>query len=222
MKLKHPLLLGSLLSAGLFVAATGAQAGFSANIGVTTDYVWRGVSQTDSDPAIQGGLDWEHDSGFYLGLWGSNVDFGSGTDADVETDIYGGFKLETADGLGFDFGVVRYLYPGSGEYNMTEIYVGGSFNIAGAKISYDPDNDNVYYEGDLTFELPEEFGLVLHAGYYDFDKGDGVFDWKVGLTKSWYGLDFELAYTDTDLSGDEAGDIADGRVYFSVGKAFDF
>jgi uncharacterized protein (TIGR02001 family) len=221
MKLKHPLLLGSLLAAGLGLAA-GVQAGFSANLGITTDYVWRGVSQTDSDPAIQGGLDFEHESGLYMGLWGSNVDFGSGSDADIETDIFGGFKMETADGLGFDIGVVRYIYPGSGEYNMTEIYAGATFNIAGGKISYDPDNDNIYYEGDLTFELPEEFALVLHAGYYDFDDGDSVTDWKVGLTKAWYGLDFELAYTDTDLDDDAADDIADGRVFLSVGKTFDF
>jgi len=221
MKRNHPLLLRGLLAAGLGLAA-GVQAGGSASIAVTSDYVWRGVSQTDSGPALQGGVSYKHESGFYMGLWGSNVDFGSGSDANIETDISAGFSGETATGLGYDFGAVRYLYPGSGDLNMTELYAGVSYGIAGAKVNYDPDNQNVYYEGALTFELPEEFGLVLHAGYYHFDAGDSVVDWKLALTKSWYGFDFELAYTDTDLNKNEAGDSADGRVFLSASKAFEF
>jgi len=221
MKFNHPLLLSGLLAAGLGLTA-GVQAGVSANVALTSDYVWRGVSQTDSDPALQAGVTYAHESGFYAGVWGSNVDFGSGSDADIETDLSAGFSTETETGIGLDIGVVRYMYPGSGSFNMNEIYAGVSYGIANAKISHDPDNDNTYYEGGVEIELPEEFGLVLHAGYYDFDAGDSVTDWKVGVTKSWSGLDFELAYTDTNLDDDDAGDIADGRVFLTVSKDFEF
>src|SRR3546814_12414933 len=82
---------------------------FAANVALGTDYVFRGISQTDEEPTVQGGFDWSHDSGIYLGIWGSNVDFDDGDEAHLETDIYGGWK-PTWNGFTFDVGGIYYLY----------------------------------------------------------------------------------------------------------------
>src|SRR3989344_808895 len=94
---------------GLAVVAA-ANAETTGNIALTSDYVSRGVSYSDNDPAVQGGLDWSHGLGFYAGVWGSNVSFG--TPAHVELDVYTGITRPMASGLGWDSGLAYYTYPG--------------------------------------------------------------------------------------------------------------
>ncbi|MDQ7072995.1 MAG: TorF family putative porin [Gammaproteobacteria bacterium] len=79
------------------------------SVALSTDYVWRGYSQTDNDPAISGSFDYAHASGFYAGTWASNVSFA--TDTDIEIDVYAGFGGELDNGLGWDIGWLRYIYP---------------------------------------------------------------------------------------------------------------
>ena len=105
----------TLIAATMLASTSVAQAEISANVALATDYVFRGVSQTDNQFAIQGGFDWAHDSGFYLGTWASNVDsnfFGGATDPQIELDLYGGFANEFGNGFGYDLGYLRYQYPG--------------------------------------------------------------------------------------------------------------
>jgi len=187
-----------------------------ANMTLATDYVWRGISQTDENPAIQGGLDFSADNGFYIGTWGSNVDFGDVEN--LELDVYLGWGTELASGLGIDLGVIQYLYfDGAGDVDFNEIYAGLSYADVSGKLSYDIDNESTYLELGYDLELANEFGLGLHVGNYSFD-GDGDYtDYSLSLSKSYSGLDFGLAYYDTDISG---VDIADARVVFSVSKAF--
>ena len=192
-----------------------AEGPISANVALTSDYVWRGTSQTDSGPAIQGGFDYAHESGIYLGVWGSNVDFDD--DANIEIDLYGGFSKELANGFSYDLGVIHYDYPGQDSSDFYEIYLGLGYGFMSAKVSHDPENDNTYWEAGADFELPEGFGLGLHLGYNDPDSGDEVTDWKIGVSKSFLGLDFELAYTDTDTSGD---DLSDGRAILTISQSF--
>ena len=97
----------------LLLAGTASQAQISSNVSLTTDYVFRGVSQTLEEPAIQGGFDYSNSSGFYAGFWGSNVDFG--TDAQVELDGYLGFTREQQNGFSWDVGLIHYDYPGESE-----------------------------------------------------------------------------------------------------------
>jgi uncharacterized protein (TIGR02001 family) len=204
---------GSLLAG--FSGLASAEFETSANVALTTDYVWRGVSQTDNGPAIQGGFDLAHSSGVYAGIWGSNVEFGD--DANIELDYYGGYATEFGNGLGLDVGIIYYDYPSESDLDFEELYVGLGYGIVSGKISYDFDNDNGYYEAGADFELPAGFGLGLHVGYFDFDEGDSATDWKIGVSKSIGGFDMELAYTDTDI---DDNDLADGRAIFTVSKSF--
>ncbi|HAI96363.1 MAG TPA: hypothetical protein DCL50_02870, partial [Methylococcaceae bacterium] len=121
-------LLKTTAVAGLLVASGAASAiELSGNVALTTDYVWRGVSQTDGSPAIQGGFDADLGNGLYAGVWGSNVDFGG--DESMELDVYAGWAGEF-NGVGVDVGVLHYAYPTSGtETDFTEVYVGLSMGM---------------------------------------------------------------------------------------------
>ena len=99
------------------------------NIGGTTDYRFRGISQSSFKPAVQGGLDFSHKSGAYAGVWASNVnwikDYIGATDGSLEVDFFGGYKGELAKDLSFDVGVIAYVYPSNNtptNANTNEIY----------------------------------------------------------------------------------------------------
>ncbi|MCX7901502.1 MAG: TorF family putative porin, partial [Burkholderiaceae bacterium] len=102
------------------------------NAGLFSDYRFRGFTQTDYKPAFQGGFDFSHKSGFYLGNWNSNVSAVLYNGASLEMDFYGGYKASFGD-FGLDVGAIYYLYPGTGKSNPDckaknyEAYVGGSF-----------------------------------------------------------------------------------------------
>ena len=93
--------------------ASQEDSGFSGNLALTTDYVFRGYTQTSEKLAVQGGLDWEGAEGWHLGVWGSRLDFGAGDDAFVEVDLYGGYSWQIND-VGYDLGLIYYAYPGAG------------------------------------------------------------------------------------------------------------
>ncbi len=95
MKLTH-----GLAAVALSLTAMAAQAEITGNAAVLSDYNWRGITQTSQDPALQGGIDYAHESGFYLGAWASNVDFGDCCDENVEIDLYTGFRGGDDDHLG--------------------------------------------------------------------------------------------------------------------------
>ena len=198
-------------------AMAPAMADLSGNIGLTSDYVWRGVSQSDEHFAASAGLDYSHSSGLYVGIWGSNVDFGS--EADVEADLYGGFSGQAA-GLSYDLGYIEYTYPNETGLNFGEGYVGLGYGPGSVKVSHDFDNDNTYYEGALSFDIGGGFGAGAHVGYYDFDKGTDYTDWKLGVTKSIGPVDLELAYTDTDMSSDDCGGACGARAVVSAKWTF--
>ena len=106
----------TILATTLLAGAGVAQAELSANLGVASNYYFRGVTQTDDGAAVSGGIDFNHDSGFYLGTWMSNVDFGSSSPkADIEIDLYTGFGGDIGDsGVSYDLSAWYYWYPGSG------------------------------------------------------------------------------------------------------------
>ncbi len=215
MNMKNLVALGLVFSAVSGIAH--AESPISANVALTTDYVWRGVSQTDNGPAIQGGFDYAHQSGVYLGVWGSNVDFGAGDDSNVEIDIYGGYATEFDGGVSLDVGFIHYDYPSESDNDFEELYLGLGYGPVSARVSHDFDNENTYWELGAGFDLPAEMGLSLQVGYYDFDDGSEYTDWKVAVSRSFAGADVELAYTDTDI---DANNLADGRLFLSVSKSF--
>lgn len=199
--------------------STAASADFSANVALSSDYVWRGVSQTNEDPAVSGGFDYEHESGFSIGTWASNVDF-QGTqgvdDPSLELDVYAGYGTEIS-GIGVSVGVIAYTYHGDNEgLDFEEGNLGVSYGPFSAMVSHDFSNDNTYLEAGLDFEVGDGFGIGLHVGDYDFDAGGDYTDWSLGVSKEVGGFGFGLTYHDTDISG---SDIADDRFVFSVSKS---
>ncbi len=159
------------------------------NIGVVSDYRFRGLTQTNFGGAIQGGADFSHKSGFYAGVWASNVSwikqFNGATNGDWEIDLYGGFKGEITSGLGFDVGVIGYLYPsnnsgaagtpGAGavtDANTTEIYGALTYSVVSLKYSQSTGNflgflnssGSNYLDLSANFDLGSGFTLTPHLG----------------------------------------------------------
>jgi uncharacterized protein (TIGR02001 family) len=172
-----PLLAGVLLMAAIPVTS---QAEITFNTGVVSNYLFRGVTQTDDRAAVQGGIDYEAGSGFYAGTWASNIDFDG---AGYELDLYLGFATELDNGLGLDIGYVYYAYPDATPdgIDFGEIYASISFGALSGGLAYTVHSDNkddLFDTGDLylhvgvDFELPADLSLGLVAGYYDF-KNDG-------------------------------------------------
>lgn len=186
----------------------GAQE-ISGNVTLTTDYVFRGVTQTDHNAAIQGGLDFELD-GFYAGTWASNVDFGDGTT--MELDAYAGFT-SSAGGFDFDWGAIYYAYPGSpddaGEQDFFEFYGGVSREFEGfglsAKLSYSPDfyletGQAWYAEIGAEVPLGDVFAVSAHAGASRFsdDPTADYEDYGVGVSAHFADLDWHLGWHFTE------------------------
>ena len=213
----------------------------SASFALTTDYIWRGVSQTNNSAAIQGSFDISHDSGAYFGVWGSNVDFGDGGDPiapnnnSVELDIYLGFSREIALGsaaITYDIGWLHYQYPQeSDSLNFNEVYLGLSaspvenLNVSGywyQDVALENRVGIGYMDLSTDYTLPDwawDTKLVGHVGYYP-KPGDAksYWDWKVGIAKDLYGFNVEVAYTDT--SGADAGDLDDARAVATLSTTF--
>jgi uncharacterized protein (TIGR02001 family) len=226
------------LLAGIALAVSGAATAgeLTGTITATSDYDFRGVTQSAGKPALQGSIDWAADSGLYVGAWASNVDFGSGDNTDVELDVYAGFSGGAEDGLGYDVGAVYYTYPGSSDYDYPEVYAGLSHGMFDAKIWYSWDGfatgeSAFYYEGNVNVPLPSDFGLAVHVGYSDgnmWNKLEGFqsyFDYSVGITKSFGHFDTELKWVDgsdwKELNR-QPGDAlsSDPRLILSVSTTF--
>lgn len=219
----------------------------SASVWFMSDYVFRGLSNSDENPAVQGSLDYTF-KGFYVGIWGSNT---SSTDAGIEIDYYGGYA-ESFGNFGYDIMAIYYSYPDGGsnpEPDYFEAHLGLTYTFAGipltptigAGYNYSPDyfgEDGTanYVNGTIDFALPYGFTLGGEVGYQDvegdkstgddigMDGGDGFHyvHWRISLTKEipkWFALD--LGYHDTDDDAqDFFGDIADPRFVFTISRTF--
>lgn len=191
-----------------------ATAEISANVALTSDYVWRGVSQNQQDPALQGGFDYGHDAGFYAGVWGSNVNFGK---ASTGLELYAGWEKELESGLSIDVGVIQFTYHGSSSAsnnNFKEAYLAASFKGFSAKYSVGDEYEDHYQLGyQKNFE---QFGVNLTYG--DYDKYSY---YKVGLSKEMADLEFALDFWATDSDAKRSfGSDAGSRVVLSISKEF--
>ena len=175
----------------------------SGNVSVTTDYVWRGMTQNAEDPSVSGGFDLEDDSGFYLGMWAANVLAAEGSDTgSLELDGYLGFAGSFNDDAGYDVGYIAYTYPGVSAWDFEETYI--SFDFYGAYVSYAAGMGtgvNDYVEVGYSIDAgPGSFSI----SYGDYDKSGSNYlvgyDWSVGdFTLSFY-------YSDYDADAGEASD----------------
>ena len=224
----------TVLSAGLLTAGS-ASAEVSGSVAVVSDYLFRGVTQTSEKPALQGGVTWTHDSGFYAGGWGSSISWLSDADPDVssqvELDMFAGYTGKFGQSeFGYDVGLNYYGYPGDypagfNDPDTLELYFGLSWKFLSARY---------WYATTDLFGIPDSDGstnLDLGAGR-EFAPGwkgtlgwgkqwvKGVPDadytfWKLGVDKSFEsGFGIGVAYQDNDLSG------FDDAFVLSLSKSF--
>ncbi len=222
----------ALTLAGVFAVPAYAQTAapaehtFTANVGAVTDYIFRGISQSQHQPAIQGGVDYAHSSGLYAGAWASSIEWADRKDLQIhknnyaEVDVYGGFKNAIGD-FGYDVGAIRYYYPGAFQgsagvtANTTEVYLGGSWKIVSLKYNYVVSNSIFNWGGttndtktkgsgytDLTVTYPfdETLNLIAHVGRQQINNlgAASYTDWKLAATKDFGIAVVGLAYTGTN------------------------
>jgi len=207
---------------GVAEVAPAAQSDFtaSANLAITSNYVWRGMTQTSNAPAVQGGIDLGY-KGFYLGTWGSNVDSNVASDNSLEADFYAGYASQIV-GIGFDIGYIMYTFPNTGvsaSDNADEIYLGlskdfGMFGVNGKySFALDDDINTDYWEVGGDIALPME--ISLGASYGDFE--DVGTNYSVSLAKEFGKFEFKVAYT--DFEGD-AGRADEDHIVGTISTSF--
>lgn len=245
-KLSHAIVVASLLATG---AAAHAEIKSAGSVAFTSDYKFRGISQTKTNAAVQGSLTLSHDSGAYFTAWGSSIDL----------DLVGGSEVDTLLGyagsvgdVGYDVGVMRYNYPGANDSNaaatpdFNEVY--GSVSYKGAKLGVAYSDDYYLESGEFTYVYAsygtevKGFGLMAQVGVAQFEDAaalgvaiapggavsgeDSYIDYKIAVTKAVAGLNVEVAYVGTDFDRDDfdgTGDFentAKSSVVATVSKSF--
>ena len=218
--------VASILTSGV------AAAELTANAGVFSNYIWRGVTQTADAAAGQGGIDWSGDSGLYAGTWLSTIDGGQ------EVDVYAGFAGE-AGSFGYDLGVITYQYPVTpSELNFTEVYASGSivgitvglaYTVDKASGASDPDgnDDDLYLHASYDFAM-KEIDYSIYLGNYSFDAdttGDTDYT-HYGASLSKDGFTFAVDKNDIEATNPGFGGVGgagtEDRVRFTVSYAVDF
>ncbi|WP_419317975.1 TorF family putative porin [Caulobacter sp. ErkDOM-E] len=224
----------ALASAAATVALSGAAMAqdslkLSYNVGVASDYVFRGVSNTQEDPQIFGGVDATYGIG-YAGVWASNVDFGV-EDPSAEIDIYAGVKPVVGD-TNLDLGLVYYGYskdkgiPGSFSYLELKAAASRSFGPAtlGVVAFYSPEfpadtGRAFYYEVNGSLPVSEKISVSAALGHQEIKLAGDYNTWNIGATYAiTSNLGLDLRYHDTDEHG--YGAIYDSRVAVSLKAAF--
>lgn len=249
------LLIVALSLAGSAFAQTAAPAPapestLSYNIGATTDYRYRGISQSGKKPAINGGIDYAHNSGFYIGTWASSITWLKDTTANpnttkgpIEIDVYGGYKGSLAEGVGYDLGGLYYWYagndlkktPGLVSPNTFELYGALTFGIVTVKYSHATTNlfgtanskNSGYLDLSANFDLGSGWSVVPHVGAQKIKNGNSYSDYSVAVNKDIDGLVLSLAAVGTSglgapylLPGSGTRDLAKSGLVFSIKKTF--
>ena len=220
-KLLNSLILAALAVPGVAMAADAPPV--TGNVALVTDYLYRGISQTAAKPAIQGGFDYTHPSGFYAGVWGSNISWLPASGASLELDTYLGFRNSFATDFSYDVGFLRYNYPGyyipgATKGDTNEIYgligwkwitlkysdsLGDTFGVSDA-------SGTSYIDLSASYTL-EGSGVTLGAHYgqqkYKGSTADGLkasgsdpsyTDYNVSVSKDFSGFVVGLKYSDTN------------------------
>ena len=201
----------------------------SFNVGVVTDYIFRGISQSQHQPAVQGGIDYAHSSGLYVGTWASTIEWADRKDLQIqkdnkaEVDLYGGYKGAAGD-FTYDVGLIRYYYHGEFQpsagvtANTTEGYVGGGWKFVSLKYNYvlsqnifnwggtdsnTKTHGSGYTDLTVTYPIDETLNVIAHLGRQNIHNlgAASYTDYKLGVTKDFgFGV-VGLAYTDTNAKG---------------------
>jgi uncharacterized protein (TIGR02001 family) len=227
-------LIGVAVAAGATVMSVGAaNAEVSGSVAFVSDYVFRGISQSEGGPAVQGSLDWT--SGiFYAGAWGSSTDLGVGES--MEMDLYFGVTPTTGP-VEWDLALVGYFYPGADDEDAEADYfegiVGASLPVTeqfsvGGQVAFTPEyfgdgGEGVYYEANVGYAVNDAFSLSAAYGVQDIDfASDSYSVWTVGAEYAIHGFTLGAAYSDTEDAFDNGYVLdesnSDGRFAFSIGR----
>jgi len=188
--------IGIITFLSSFITLQAAE--FESNIALSSEYMWRGMTQSDGQAAVSGGFDISGESGAYFGVWGSNVEYGD--DATMELDYYLGYAGETEGGLSYDIGYLLYDFPGA-DYDAEEIYLGLGYSFFGVTYSAGQDDapDNVEFSVAIG-----ESGVGLTYGDYDEIGKYTILSYDLPMDLA--GLTVSLSWNDIDYDDDLAED----------------
>jgi uncharacterized protein (TIGR02001 family) len=181
-------------------------AGVSANVAFASDYIWRGMTQTGSDPALSGGFDFESESGFYAGIWGSNVSFSEGAGSELDTYFGYGFSLGE---VGVDVSYVDFGYPGDSGLDFQEIGVALSYGDFG--VGYYSGQDGAPDYMDLSYSMGD-----FSVSYGDYDTYGTNFALGYGFACG----EYDCGLTYSDFSSASVDLMDEDALVFSVSASF--
>lgn len=227
-------LLNSAIASALLLGTAGfstAQAELEFNVGVFTDYLLWGGSASGNNAVVQGGVDYAHESGFYVGTWMSTLGDGDGQ----EVDLYAGYSAEFGD-FGIDVGYVYYYYPVLKDANYGDIVLAASYGPVYASFNYALNADDSEYEGSRVFAVGGEFEMmptIYLSGEIGYTKQKAVDNtgarddtsftfWQLGVTKSTNYGDISLTYGQNDLKSNDTFFVNSGDPLFIVGYSITF
>ncbi len=213
---------------------------FGGSVTIASDYMFRGISNSNEEPQIQGDINWSHNSGFYAGVWATNTDFG-GPGNSMELDPYIGFANSIGDtGLSYDVGYWIYTYPGSeSDFDYSELYAIGTWTSGDLSVSpsiwYAPnyfgedfldDVEGLAYDLTLSHAFAENLNASVRLGKQTFHGGGAGLDYlyyDLGVSKTLGDFSLGLRWHDTEdakaaLIGDT--DLAEGRLVVNVTRSF--
>lgn len=226
---------------GSCFAGSAQAVALTGNVGYVSDYLFRGISQTNEGMALQGGFTVTADSGFYLSTWGSNIKFGNGS---MELDILAGWTGKISEDWTIDVGAMQYRYPNgdnqTDQFNFNEFYTKLIYKDLVLGFAYSDDyfgtgvNEYYYLSADYTYVLHESLSLLLHLGQNQFEdnaqyntfvaagplRGDAYLDWSVGLGTTVLGSAVQLKFASTNIEGSAGCNLCDGRLVLSLSKTF--
>lgn len=213
----------AMLAGAATVGTTGvaaAEGTVTANVAFTSNYVWRGITQSDGDFAVQGGADYTNGM-FYAGAWASSVD-DFGANASSELDVYAGVT-PTLGPVSLDFGVIGYFYPGADDLDFFELKAAASISptealsLGVAAYASDDfaasDDDSIYLEANAGYAFSDAFSVSGAIGNQaEFDVNDEYTTWNIGASYAFHGFGFDLRYHETDV------DDADEEISFTISR----
>ena len=219
-------------------AAPAAADSLTANAAASNNYIWRGLTQSQNDTAVSGGIDYASDSGFYIGTWVSNVSYAPGDVFSYENDIYLGMAGEFGNGIGWDVGYLYYNYDKEANFDFGEVYgslsVGGfsftAYILANTEADEAPGQDfgfgeTIYLSADYTVPIREGLDLTFHLGSHDGDFNEafngvpeGYIDYGISVSKD----GFTFGITGTDLDDPGPDNLDNDEIKFVVSYAVDF
>lgn len=220
-KIKLSLVAALLATTGIVSTVSADEVEVSANVSLTNNYVWRGQTQTDSSPAIQGGIDLAY-GGLYAGVWGSNISWTNDNESSLEADLYAGYAGGSGD-FSYDVGFVAYTYANvTSANNFGELYLGlgYDFGVASVGVTYSAgvsigDWDDIPDNIELSASIPVTSDIALDLAYGMYDTVGDYY--SIGTGKSYGKFDYSVVYSNFTR---DASTYEEDNVVVAVGTSF--